>query len=84
MNENKNQIKRLFTPRHIIRITDACVIFLLAGRIHRALCFCNFAPRIVREVIVDDGAEKTRRYLIGGTDANGNNFTPCEVPCRGT
>ena len=24
--------------------------------------------------------EKIRRYLIGGTDANGNNFTPVEVP----
>lgn len=46
----------------------------------QGIMLCNFAPRIVREVIVDDGAEKTRRYLIGGTDANGNNFTPVEVP----
>lgn len=79
MNENKNQIKDFYSAPYYTE--NGCLWYLPVGRQDSpGIMLCNFAPRIVREVIVDDGAEKTRRYLIGGTDANGNNFTPVEVP----
>lgn len=78
-NENKNQIKDFYSVPYYTE--NGCLCYLPVGRQDSpGSMLCNFAPRIVREVIVDDGAEKTRRYLIGGTDANGNNFTPVEVP----
>lgn len=78
-NENKNQIKDFYSVPYYTE--NGCLCYLPVGRQDSpGIMLCNFAPRIVREVIVDDGAEKTRRYLIGGTDANGNNFTPVEVP----
>lgn len=79
MNENQNQIKDFYSAPYYTE--NGCLWYLPVGRQDSpGIMLCNFAPRIVREVIVDDGAEKTRRYLIGGTDANGNNFTPVEVP----
>lgn len=79
MNENKNQIKDFYSAPYYTE--NGCLWYLPVGRQDSpGIMLCNFAPRIVREVIVDDGAEKTRRYLIGGTDANGNNFTPVKVP----
>ena len=79
MNENKNQIKDFYSAPYYTE--NGCLCYLPVGRQDSpGIMLCNFVPRIVREVIVDDGAEKTRRYLIGGTDANGNNFTPVEVP----
>ncbi len=79
MNENKNQLKDFYSAPYYTE--NGCLCYLPVGRQDLpGIMLCNFAPRIVREVIVDDGAEKTRRYLIGGTDANGNNFTPVEVP----
>lgn len=79
MNENKNQLKDFYSAPYYTE--NGCLCYLPVGRQDSpGIMLCNFAPRIVREVIVDDGAEKTRQYLIGGTDANGNNFTPVEVP----
>ena len=79
MNENQNQIKDFYSAPYYTE--NGCLCYLPVGRQDSpGIMLCNFAPRIVCEVIVDDGAEKTRRYLIGGTDANGNNFTPVEVP----
>ena len=79
MNENKNQLKDFYSAPYYTE--NGCLWYLPVGRQDSpGIMLCNFAPRIVREVIVDDGAEKTRRYLIGGTDASGNNFTPVEVP----
>ena len=79
MNENQNQIKDFYSAPYYTE--NGCLCYLPVGRQDSpGIMLCNFAPRIVREVIVDDGAEKTRRYLIGGTDATGNNFTPVEVP----
>lgn len=46
----------------------------------QGIMLCNFAPRIVSEIIVDDGAEVTRKYRIGGTDAYGNEISPVEIP----
>ena len=79
MNENKNQIKDFYSAPYYTE--NGCLWYLPVGRQDSpGIMLCNFAPRIVREVIVDDGAEKTRRYLIGGTDANGNEISPVEVP----
>lgn len=79
MNENKNQLKDFYSAPYYTE--NGCLCYLPVGRQDSpGIMLCNFAPRIVCEVIVDDGAEKTRQYLIGGTDANGNNFTPVEVP----
>ena len=79
MNENKNQIKDFYSAPYYTE--NGCLWYLPVGRQDSpGIMLCNFAPRIVREVIVDDGAEKTRRYLIGGTDANGNEISPVEIP----
>lgn len=79
MNENKNQLKDFYSAPYYTE--NGCLCYLPVGRQDSpGIMLCNFAPRIVCEVIVDDGTEKTRRYLIGGTDANGNNFMPVEVP----
>ncbi len=80
MNENKNQLKDFLLRAILYGERMPVVSSCRQAGLTWHYAFCNFAPRIVREVIVDDGAEKTRRYLIGGTDANGNNFTPVEVP----
>lgn len=40
---------------------------------------CNFAPRIVCEITVDDGTEMTRRYLVSGTDEDGRTLPEVEV-----
>ena len=45
----------------------------------QGIMLCNFAPRIASEIIVDDGAEVTRKYRIGGTDAYGNEISPVEI-----
>lgn len=76
---NENQIKDFYSAPYYTE--NGCLWYLPVGRQDSpGIMLCNFAPRIVREVIVDDGAEKTRRYLIGGTDANGNEISPVEVP----
>ena len=79
MNENENKIKDFYSAPYYTE--NGCLCYLPVGRQDSpGIMLCNFAPRIVREVIVDDGAEKTRRYLIGGTDANGNEISPVEIP----
>ena len=76
---NENQIKDFYSAPYYTE--NGCLWYLPVGRQDSpGIMLCNFAPRIVREVIVDDGAEKTRRYLIGGTDANGNEISPVEIP----
>ena len=76
---NENQIKDFYSAPYYTE--NGCLCYLPVGRQDSpGIMLCNFAPRIVREVIVDDGAEKTRRYLIGGTDANGNEISPVEIP----
>lgn len=44
---------------------------------------CTFAPRIVKELIVDDGEKTVRHYLIGGTDPDGEEIEPVDVPANG-
>ena len=76
---NENQIKDFYSAPYYTE--NGCLWYLPVGRQDSpGIMLCNFAPRIVREVIVDDGAEKTRRYMIGGTDANGNEISPVEIP----
>lgn len=41
---------------------------------------CNFAPKILEILTVDNGAEQTRRYVISGTDESGTELPPVEVP----
>lgn len=41
---------------------------------------CNFAPRILCELILDDGVEQKRSYRIGGTDEYGQELRPAVVP----
>ena len=43
---------------------------------------CTFAPRIVKELIVDDGEKAVGHYLIGGTDPKGEEITPVDVPAN--
>lgn len=44
---------------------------------------CTFASRIVKELIVDDGEKTVRHYLIGGTDPDGEEIEPVDVPANG-
>lgn len=40
---------------------------------------CNFAPKIVSELTIDDGMELTRRYRIGGVDESGRPLPEFEI-----
>lgn len=41
---------------------------------------CNFLPRIISELTVDDGTRITKSYRIGGTDEFGNALPEVGVP----
>ncbi len=41
---------------------------------------CNFIPKILEILTVDNGAEQTRQYVIGGTDEDGKELPPVAVP----
>ena len=41
---------------------------------------CNFLPRIISELTVDDGTRITKSYRIGGTDEFGNALPEVDVP----
>lgn len=45
-----------------------------------AVPLCNFSARIVEEVVLDDGAEQTRRLALQGSLAGGAPLPRCEVP----
>lgn len=78
-NENKNQIKDFYSVPYYTE--NGCLCYLPVGRQDaQGIMLCNFAPRIVSEIIVDDGAEVTRKYRISGTDAYGNEISPVEIP----
>ncbi len=47
------------------------------GKIRTRLC--NFAPRIVSELTIDDGTEQTRKYRIGGVDEYGRPLPEFEI-----
>lgn len=40
---------------------------------------CNFAPKIVSELTIDDGTELTRKYRIGGVDEYGRLLPEFEI-----
>ena len=40
---------------------------------------CNFAPKIVSELTIDDGTELTRKYRIGGVDEYGRPLPEFEI-----
>ena len=41
---------------------------------------CNFVPKILEILTVDNGEEQTRQYVIGGTDEDGKALPPVAVP----
>ena len=40
---------------------------------------CNFAPRIISELTIDDGTEQTKKYRIGGVDEYGRSLPEFEI-----
>lgn len=74
MNESDN----IYAPPY--EIIDGCLYYRkISKQGEQYIRLCNFAPRIVCEITVDDGTELTRRYLIGGTDEDGRELPEAEV-----
>ncbi len=74
MNESNN----IYAPPY--EIIDGCLYFRKISKQGEAyIRLCNFAPRIVSEITVDDGTELTRRYLVSGTDEDGQILPEVEV-----
>ncbi len=74
MNESEN----IYAPPY--EIIDGCLYYRKISKQGEAyIRLCNFAPRIVCEITVDDGTELTRRYLVSGTDEDGRTLPEVEV-----
>jgi len=74
MNESDN----IYAPPY--EIIDGCLYYRKISKQGEAyIRLCNFAPRIVSEITVDDGTELTRRYLVSGTDEDGRTLPEVEV-----
>ena len=58
------------------KIVDGC-LFLEQQAYDRKLC--NFLPYIIRELTLDDGAEISKRLLLGGLRSNGEPLDEVEV-----
>jgi hypothetical protein len=41
---------------------------------------CNFDAKVTEEILLDDGAEATRAFIIGGRLADGKIFPSCRIP----
>src|SRR5262249_54926602 len=41
---------------------------------------CNFDAKVTEEILLDDGAEVTRAFVINGSSADGKKFQPCRIP----
>lgn len=41
---------------------------------------CNFDARVTEEILLDDGAEATRAFIIEGGLADGKTFSSCRIP----
>ena len=68
--DQEKQTSNYYTPPYCTE--NGCLCYRPPERQDaQGIMLCNFAPRIVSEIIVDDGAEVTRKYRIGGTDAYG-------------
>ena len=75
---NENQKENYYAAPYCNEGGSLCLI--PARENATAIRLCNFAPRIVKELIEDDGLKKTRYYLIGGTDADGKEIEPVKIP----
>lgn len=65
---------------HPFKVIDGCLfkeVRTKNGSYDQKLC--NFLPCIVREVTVDDGAEETKRLLLGGIRQDGSPLPEIEV-----
>lgn len=40
---------------------------------------CNFAPRLIAEITLDDGAKETKRLVLGGEHENGRKLKEIEI-----
>lgn len=76
--DQEKQICNCYAPPY--RTENGCLCYCSPERPDASMMLCNFAPRIVSEIIMDDGAAITRRYRIGGTDACGQEISPVEIP----
>lgn len=77
--DQEKQTSNYYTPPYCTE--NGCLCYRPPERQDaQGIMLCSFAPRIVSEIIVDDGAEVTRKYRIGGTDAYGNEISPVEIP----
>jgi len=73
-----NESNNIYAPPY--EIIDGCLYFRKITKQGEAyIRLCNFAPRIVSEITVDDGTELTRRYLVSGTDEDGRTLPEVEV-----
>jgi len=84
LNEKTKQLTREQTEENIYpspyEAVDGClckVSYTRHGESYTRLC--NFAPRIMSVLTIDDGTEQTCKYLIGGTDENGRELPPVEI-----
>jgi len=41
---------------------------------------CNFDAQIKEEIVLDDGAESTRAFIVGGTIESGGSLPPVRIP----
>jgi hypothetical protein len=41
---------------------------------------CNFDAKVTEEILLDDGAEATRAFILSGTLAGGEKLPPCRIP----
>ena len=65
---------------HPFKVIDGCLfkeVRTKNGSYDQKLC--NFLPRIVREVTVDDGAEESKRLVLGGVRQDGSSLPEIEV-----
>lgn len=65
---------------HPFKVIDGCLfkeVRTKNGSYDQKLC--NFLPCIVREVTVDDGAEETKRLLLGGVRQDGTPLPEIEI-----
>lgn len=76
--KNTNEMSLHYPPPY--EVADGCLYKKVTEKNHTySRKLCNFTPRIISEVTLDDGAVETKRLTLGGEHASGRALSEIEI-----
>ena len=76
--KNTNEMSLHYPPPY--EVADGCLYKKVTEKNHTySRKLCNFTPRIISEVTLDDGAVETKRLTLGGEHASGRALPEIEI-----